>query len=301
MPVLRPVPRQAVLVVNANSRRGRALFREAKDKLEEAGIELIQTYPVKNPRDLIPTMRKAVASGAPMVIVGGGDGSLSCTVDDVVDRDVVFALLPLGTANSFARTLGIPLDLDGAIQTIATGTRRRIDLGMIDGDYFANAAAMGLSPMIGETVPHKLKRYLGVFGYLLWALWCLIYFRPFRLTVDDGQEKRTIWATEVRVFNGGYHGGVELAEHAEVDSGEIIIQAVTGRSKARLIWDWFAKYWKLPARDAVVEEFHGERLSIDTRPRQKISIDGEVLAKTPAIVAVAHKAIEVVVPADRAF
>ena len=298
MPVLRPVPRQAVLVVNANSRRGRALFREAKDKLEEAGIELIQTYPVKNPRDLIPTMRKAVASGAPMVIVGGGDGSLSCTVDDVVDRDVVFALLPLGTANSFARTLGIPLDLDGAIQTIATGTRRRIDLGMIDGDYFANAAAMGLSPMIGETVPHKLKRYLGVFGYLLWALWCLIYFRPFRLTVDDGQEKRTIWATEVRVFNGGYHGGVELAEHAEVDSGEIIIQAVTGRSKARLIWDWFAKYWKLPARDAVVEEFHGERLSIDTRPRQKISIDGEVLAKTPAIVAVAHKAIEVVVPAD---
>ena len=301
MPVLRPVPRQAVLVVNANSRRGRALFREAKDKLEEAGIELIQTYPVKNPRDLIPTMRKAVASGAPMVIVGGGDGSLSCTVDDVVDRDVVFALLPLGTANSFARTLGIPLDLDGAIQTIANGKRRRVDLGMIDGDYFANAAAMGLSPMIGETVPHKLKRYLGVFGYLLWALWCLIYFRPFRLTVDDGQSKHTIWATEVRVFNGGYHGGVELAEHAEVDSGEIIIQAVTGRSKARLIWDWFAKYWKLPARDAVVEEFHGERLSIDTRPRQKISIDGEVLAKTPAIVAVAHKAIEVVVPADSEF
>ena len=301
MPVLRPVPRQAVLVVNAHSRRGRALFREAKDKLEEAGIELIQTYPVKNPRDLIPTMRKAVASGAPMVIVGGGDGSLSCTVDDVVDRDVVFALLPLGTANSFARTLGIPLDLDGAIQTIANGKRRRVDLGMIDGDYFANAAAMGLSPMIGETVPHKLKRYLGVFGYLLWALWCLIYFRPFRLNVDDGLSKHTIWATEVRVFNGGYHGGVELAEHAEVDSGEIIIQAVTGRSKARLIWDWFAKYWKLPARDAVVEEFHGERLSIDTRPRQKISIDGEVLAKTPAIVAVAHKAIEVVVPADSEF
>ena len=51
----------------------------------------------------------------------------------------------------------------------------------------------------------------------------------------------------------------------------------------------------------MVEEFHGERLSIDTRPRQKISIDGEVLAKTPAIVAVAHKAIEVVVPADSEF
>ena len=295
---MRPVPREAVLVVNAHSRKGRALFREAKEKLEQAGITLRETYPVKDPRNLIDTMRKAVTSGAPMVIVGGGDGSLSCTVDDVVDRDIVFALLPLGTANSFARTLGIPLDLDGAIATIATGKRRRIDLGIIDGDYFANAASMGLSPMIGETVPHNLKRWLGVFGYLVWAIWCLLRFRPFKLSVDDGQEKKTIWATEVRIFNGGYHGGVELAEHAEVDSGEIIIQAVTGRSKARLIWDWFAKYWKLPARDAVVEEFHGERLQIDTKPRQKISIDGEVLARTPATVEVAHKAIEVVVPAD---
>ena len=295
---MRPVPREAVLVVNAHSRKGRALFREAKEKLEQAGITLRETYPVKDPRNLIDTMRKAVTSGAPMVIVGGGDGSLSCTVDDVVDRDIVFGLLPLGTANSFARTLGIPLDLDGAIATIATGKRRRIDLGIIDGDYFANAASMGLSPMIGETVPHNLKRWLGVFGYLVWAIWCLLRFRPFKLSVDDGQEKKTIWATEVRIFNGGYHGGVELAEHAEVDSGEIIIQAVTGRSKARLIWDWFAKYWKLPARDAVVEEFHGERLQIDTKPRQKISIDGEVLARTPATVEVAHKAIEVVVPAD---
>src|SRR3546814_12283587 len=111
-------------------------------------------------------MRRAVKSWVPMVIVGGGDGSLSCTVDDVVDRDCVFALLPLGTANSFARTLGIPLDLDGAIRTIATGRRRRIDLGMIDGDYFANAAAIGLSPMIGDSVPHKLQKYLGRVGYL---------------------------------------------------------------------------------------------------------------------------------------
>jgi YegS/Rv2252/BmrU family lipid kinase len=298
---MRPVPREAALVVNAHSRRGRDLLHHAQEKLEAAGIKLLDTYPVKDPRNLIDTMRKAVTSGAPMVIVGGGDGSLSCTVDDIVDRDIVFALLPLGTANSFARTLGIPLDLDGAIEAIATGKRRRIDLGMIDGDYFANAAAMGLSPMIGQTVPHKLKRYLGVFGYLLWAIWCLIRFRPFKLSVDDGHEKKTIWTTEVRIFNGRYHGGVELAEHAELDDGEIVIQAITGRSKSRLIWDWFAKYWKLPARHAVVEEFHGERLRIDTKPRQKISIDGEVLAKTPAVVEVAHRAIEVVVPADAEF
>jgi YegS/Rv2252/BmrU family lipid kinase len=231
-----------------------------------------------------------------MVIVGGGDGSLSSAVDELVGRDCVFALLPLGTANSFARTLGIPLDLDGAIETIATGRRRRVDLGVIEGDYFANAASIGLSPMIGKTVPHNLKRYLGVFGYLIWAVRCTFRFRPFKLSIDDGKQKHSIWATEVRIFNGRFHGGVELADEAEVDSGEIVIQAVTGQSVVKLGWDWFAKYFKLPARHATTQEYRGRRLLIDTKPRLPISIDGEVLAKTPATIEVAEMAIEVVVP-----
>ena len=297
MPTIRPVPKEAVLIVNAHSRKGQDLFREARSLLEQAGMKLIAAHAVKDPKKLNDTVRQAVNEGAPMVIIGGGDGSLSSTVDDVVGRDCVFALLPLGTANSFARTLGIPLDLEGAVNVIASGKRRRIDLGIIDGDYFANAASMGLSPMIGSTVPHKLKRYLGRVGYLVWAIWCLIRFHAFKISVDDGKEKRTCWTTEVRIFNGRFHGGVELADEAEVDSGEIVIQAVIGRSILTLMWDWFAKYFKLPARQAMSEEFRGVRLLIDTKPRLPISIDGEVLAKTPATVEVARKAIEVVVPA----
>ena len=296
----RPLPREAVLVVNAKSRRGQDLFEQAKTMLGEKGIKLIAAHGLKDPKKLIPTVTDAVRSGAPMVIVGGGDGSLSCTVDEVVGRDCVFALLPLGTANSFARTLGIPLDLDGAIDVIATGKRRRIDLGVINGDFFANAASMGMSPMIGETVPHNLKRYLGRVGYLGWALWCLIRFRPFKLSIDDGNEKKTVWTTEVRIANGRFHGGVELVESADVRSGDIVIQAVTGQSMFRLLWDWFAKFFKLPAREAAHQEFRGKRLLIDTKPRQPISIDGEVLAKTPATVEVAEGAIEVAVPTDHA-
>lgn len=292
------VPRRAVLVVNAHSRRGRALLRDARCKLEAAGIELTAAHAVRDPRRLGPTVNDAIRGGAPMVIVGGGDGSLSSAVDELVGSDCVFALLPLGTANSFARALGIPLDLDGAVHVIATGRRRRIDLGRINGDYFANCAAMGLAPMIGEGVPPGLKRRLGRLGYLLWALWCLVRFHPFRLTVDDGTTRRTFWATEVRIANGGFHGGVELVEAAHLESGEIVVQAVTGRSSLRLIWDWIAKFWKLPARHAVTEEFHARRLRLDTRPRQRISIDGEVVARTPALVEVAERAIEIVVPAD---
>lgn len=286
-----------MLIVNAHSRKGEDLFEQAREKLVQAGIELIAAHAVKDPSLLDDTVRQAVRDGAPMVIVGGGDGSLSCAVDDLVDRDCVFAVLPLGTANSFARTIGLPLDLDGAVEAIAQGRRRRIDLGKIDGDYFVNAAAMGLSPMIGDTVPHKLKRYLGRLGYFVWAIWCFFRFRPFRLIVDDGETVRRLWATEVRIFNGRFHGGVELTETTDVDSGDIVIQAVTGRSLWRLARDWYAKFFKLSSRDSTTEEFRGRRLVLDTRPRHRISIDGEILARTPAIVEVAERAIEVVVPA----
>lgn len=295
---IKPIPRQAVLIVNAHSRKGEALFEEARTKLEAAGVELIAAHAVKDPSRLNDTVRKAVREGAPMVIVGGGDGSLSGTVDDVVDKDCVFAVLPLGTANSFARTIGLPLDLDGAIDAIVNGRRRRIDLGMINGDYFVNAAALGLSPMIGDSVPHNLKKYLGRAGYLVWAIWCFFRFRPFRLIVDDGEKERRVWATEVRIFNGRFHGGVELTENTDVDSGDIVIQAVTGRSQWRLVWDWYAKFFKLSSRDATTEEFRGKTLMLDTRPHHRISIDGEILARTPVTVQVAQRAIEVVVPAE---
>ena len=296
METSRPVPREAALVVNAQSRKGQALFAQAKQKLEAAGIRIVQSHPITDPKTLIPTMKEAVRSGVPMIIVGGGDGSLSCTVDEAVDEPVVFALLPLGTANSFARTLGIPLDLDGAIDVIANGERRRIDLGMIDNDYFANCAALGLSPKIGDSVPHKLKKYLGRVGYLIWAIWCLIRFRSFKVIVDDGEQVHRVRALELRIANGRFHGGVELIEEACVNSGEIIVQAVTGHAKMRLVWNWFASYFKLPSRRDKVVSFSGPQLKITTIPPLKVSIDGEVLARTPITARVAERAIEVVVP-----
>lgn len=292
----RPVPREAVLIVNAHSRKGQALFREARTKLEQAGVTLLGAHALTDPSLLNEKVREAVRADAPMVIIGGGDGSLSCAVDDLIDRDCVFAVLPMGTANSFARTIGLPLDLDGAIETIANGKRRRIDIAAIDGDYFANCAAIGLSPLIGDSVPHRLKRYLGRFGYLLWAIWCLVKFRPFRLVVNDGTRDHKMRALEVRIANGRFHGGVEIVEDNEVDSGEIVVQVVTGHVRRRLVWNWLATMLRLPARHETMEDFRGKRMTVTTIPPLPISIDGEVLAKTPATVALAKRAIEVVVP-----
>lgn len=133
---------------------------------------------------------------------------MSSNVDFFVGQDTVFAFVPLGTANSFAGTLGIPKDIDGAIDVIANGRRKWIDLGQIDDDYFVNAAAIGLSPMIAQTVPHKLKPYFGVIGYLIWAIWCAFRFRPFQVIIEGkGAQKQKFSATEVRIANGSHHGG----------------------------------------------------------------------------------------------
>ena len=292
----RPLPRSAVLIVNAKSRKGRALFRRARAKLVDAGVKLSAAHVIRNPKLLPAKVGEAVKGGAPMVIVGGGDGSLSCSVDMLVGHDVVFALLPLGTANSFARSLGIPLDLDGAIDVIARGQRRRVDLGMIDHDYFANCAAIGLSPLIAETIPHGLKRWLGRPGYIAWALFRLSRFKPFRLTVGEGTAAETIDALEVRIANGAYHGGSEVVDDAEVDSGEIIVQAVIGRSQWQLAWSWLLTVLRLPARRQTTREFHGRLLRVATDPPLPISIDGEVLAHTPVVAKVARAVIEVAAP-----
>ena len=298
---MKPLPKQAILVVNAMSRKGADVFDVARDKLIAAGIELIEAHAVHDPDQMDKVICQAIEN-APMVIVGGGDGSLSTNVDFFLGKDTVFAILPLGTANSFAGTLGIPKDLDSAVDVIANGERKRIDLGCIDGDYFVNAAAIGLSPLIAETVPHKLKRYLGVVGYLIWALWCALRFRPFRMTIthDDGRIDK-VWATEARIANGTHHGGVEMVESQELDSGEIVIQAVTGTSVWGLGWSWFATLFKLKSRHGTTCEFRGRKMILKTRPRLKISIDGEIAAKTPVTVSVARGAIEVAAPRDGQF
>lgn len=286
----------AALVVNAMSRRGQALFEQACAAMEALPYP-VDAHAVENPRDLEDTVRTALAKKPDLLILGGGDGTVSGLVDLMVGHDVILGVLPLGTANSFARTLGIPLTIAGAVEVIRTGKPRRIDLGMIDGDYFANCAAMGISPKIAETVPHRLKKYLGRAGYLGWAAYQFLRFRPFTLIVGEGDTAERMRVVEVRISNGPYHGGMELIESAQVDSGEIVVQAVCGHVKRRLVRNWFAHAIRHKARHEEVREFRGKALRVNTIPKLPISIDGEVLAHTPVTARIAAGVIRVMAPA----
>jgi YegS/Rv2252/BmrU family lipid kinase len=288
--------KSAALIVNAKSRKGQKLFKRACQRARDLPFP-VDAHAVKNPEHLERTVRRALEKKPDLVILGGGDGTISGLVDLLVGHDVILGVLPLGTANSFARTLGLPLGIDAAIDVFRTGVPRRIDLGMIDGDYFANCAAMGLSPQIAETVPHNLKKVLGRIGYLGWAGIQFAKFRPFMLTVDDGTGEQRMRVVEVRISNGPYHGGTWLVDDAQVDSGKIVVQAVTARYKRTLFKNWFTSFFGMEARHQDTVTFTGCDLKVDTRPSLPISIDGEVLARTPIRAKIAAGVIRVMVPA----
>lgn len=291
----KPLPKKAILIVNAESRQGEASFKEAVMLLEAAGVELVDAKALKNLERMEEEVKSAIKR-APMVIIGGGDGTLSSTIDFFKSKKTVFAILPLGTANSFVRALGLPLTLPEAVDVIATGCARQIDLGCINGDYFGNTAAIGLSPLIAKTIPPRLKKVLGRFGYALWAAKVGFRFQPFRLTVSDGNSVSTVWASEVRIANGGFFGGVELVEEAELDSGEIIVQIVTGKTSRNLAKSWASNMLRLRNRDKWQTEIRAKRLEIRTEPVMAVTIDGELGTKTPITVEVAPRAVAIAVP-----
>jgi len=293
----RALPKKAILVVNTHSRTGAESFDAATRTLRKAGVELVDTLAVDDPTKFDEAVRDAVKR-APMVILGGGDGSISSTVDRFVGKKAVLAVLPLGTANSFARTLGIPLELEAAVDVVANGRRKQIDLGCINGDHFANTAVIGLSPLIADTIPKGLKRVLGRVGYLVWAIRWAVKFAPFRLAITMNSSTRNFWATEVRIANGGHFGGIELIDEAEVDSGDLVVQAVVGKSKVSLAKSWLGALIGLTRNAGEVKEFRARQFRIETTPRLDVAIDGETSVKTPIEVSVARAAIDVAVPVE---
>ena len=130
--------RTAVLVVNTNSSQGEKFFFAAMDELARRGIWIAASYPVRDSARLRECVEEAISRAQSLVIVGGGDGTISSIVDYFAHKELVLGVLPLGTGNSFARSLGIPINLEGAVDVIASGKVADVDLGKVGDSCFAN-------------------------------------------------------------------------------------------------------------------------------------------------------------------
>jgi diacylglycerol kinase family enzyme len=180
---------RTVLVVNTRSRKGRRHYQGLPARLATAGVPVQATFPIDDPTRLHHTLTDALALAPDLLVFGGGDGSLTAAAGRLAHCDTALGVLPLGTTNNFARSLGLPLDLPGAIATLAAGKVADVDLARAGGDLFANMASIGLSVQVAQAASVPLKRLLGRGAYTLTALRHLPAHQPFKvtLTVDGGQ------------------------------------------------------------------------------------------------------------------
>jgi YegS/Rv2252/BmrU family lipid kinase len=288
--------RRAVLMVNTRSRHGARAYSEAKRLLAEAGMALDATYPVRHAERMPEIVREEIAKGRKFIIIGGGDGTISSVVDHFAYTNVVFGVLPLGTANSFARTLGIPLDLTGAIDVLVNGKVVDVDLGKINEDYFANGSSIGMPAIVGRATPHILKKWLGRGAYGLVAASKFIRYVPFRCIVTINGQQTSFEALDVLIASGGYQGGVLVAQQAKPDDGKLIIRILKGPSKWALARKWARMALGVPFAPADIEVLRVPELIIDAIPQQHIAVDGEVITQTPIRVSVAREALFLMAP-----
>ena len=288
--------RRAALVVNTRSRHGARAYSEAKRRLADAGMALDAAYPVRHAERLTEIVREEIAKGSKFIIIGGGDGSIASVVDHFAYASVVFGVLPLGTANSFARTLGIPLDLPGAIDVLVNGKVVDLDLGKMNDEFFANGSSIGMPAIVGRATPHRLKKWLGRGAYLLVAASQFMRYVPFRCIVTINGQQTSFEALDVLIASGGYQGGVLRAPEANPDDGMILIRILQGPSKWALAKKWARIELGIPFPPADIQVLRAPELTIDTVPKQPVAVDGEVIMETPIRVSIARKALLLMVP-----
>ena len=294
---------RAALVVNTRSRTGERAFFRAIDLLQELGVPLGVTYAIRDPARLSETVREVLDDGYRLMILGGGDGSVSSVVDFLAGRDAVLGLLPLGTANDFARTLEIPEDVEEACQAIAGGKIVDVDLGLAGDNFYVNVASVGLSVGTTRALSPWLKKSTGPLAYPLAAMRAFFKHEPFSARLDfpdeDNEPVEYDRLLQIAVGNGRFYGGgMVVAPESGIDDRTLDIYAIElGRSR-----DLFgvARYIKSGnfINGESVHHFRTSRVRLETDPELRVNIDGEVVTHTPQDFSVARNALDVMVPQD---
>lgn len=286
--------KRALLFINPQARRGRDCQAEIIQQLQTLGLDLLPlSSDLSQISDLIHQYREQVD----LVIVGGGDGTLNAVVDSLVETRLPLGILPLGTANDLARTLGIPPTIPEACEVIATGCPQAIDLGWVNGRHFFNVASLGLSVKITQQLSKGAKRRWGILAYVLTAAQVLWQARPFPAEIQLDGESIAVKTVQISIGNGRYYGGgMAIASDATIDDQRLDLYSLE-------VGHWWQILLLLPAMHQgrqvgweATRLLQGHEIQIHTHKRHTINTDGELTTQTPAQFRVVPQAMTVLVP-----
>jgi diacylglycerol kinase family enzyme len=244
--------------------------------------------------------RRAVASGATIVVAAGGDGTVSGTAAALAGSPTPLGVLPLGTLNHFAKDLGIPTDLEPAVSAIAASQHVVVDVGEVNGRVFVNNSSIGIYPNIVVHRDALRQRGFGKWTALVLAAVGMVRrYRGVRVTIASGDATRMTRTPFVFVGNNEYRAnGLAIGGRARLDQGRLsayLAPRVHTRDLPRL----FARAvtGRALSRDAL-DAFSTTGLEIEIARRHvRVAIDGEVaVMTTPLRFRVRPLALRVIVP-----
>ena len=240
----------------------------------------------------------AASSGADRIAVASGDGGIAPAAEAAGRAGVPLAVLPVGTANDFARGLGLPPRLEGAARLAARGTAlRRLDLGRIDGRPFVNAASLGLAAVAGEAAT-GLKRVLGPLAYLAGALWSGLSGRPLECVAElDGEPFFAGAAWQVTVAGTGSFGAGSELGVADTGDGLLDVAVMEAGSRLRLVrYAYGLRSGRLTAQRGIRHREAAE-VRLELTAPATLNVDGELVEAGPSIgFTVERRAFALVVP-----
>ncbi|WP_370250427.1 lipid kinase [Nocardioides sp.] len=298
-----PLDARVALVVNTGSRRGAAALTRAAVRLREAGFAGVEVHPVRPGERLEEVLAAALAARPEVLVVGGGDGTMSAAAGLVAGTDTVLGVLPLGTANDLARTLRIPSDLEAAVRVLTTGRVVDIDLGRVDGRPYLNVASIGLSVAVTERLSARSKKVLGPLAYPVATARAYRAHVPFaaRLEFPDGDHPtlEVQDLMQVAVGNGRHYGGGNtVAPDASIDDRVLDVYAIErGRWRDHVSIAGLLRSGRFVEHERV-HHLRTRQVRVVTDPSLPINLDGEIAATTPALFSQERNAVHVVLPAD---
>jgi len=233
-----------------------------------------------------------------VVMIAGGDGSANYGARLCLEKQAVLAVLPSGTANDFARNIGLPEDPDELCRLIARGVSRHVDVARMGEGLFLNVAHIGLGTLPARESGGARKKLFGRFSYLIELLRRLKAKRGFRAELRCGKGYvRGRWLS-IAVANGTSFGGGHEIPDAAPDDGYLEVIAVRPRPLVQLLLTFvmIRLNREAPTRTSTLVHLKGRRCSVRTRKPKTVTADGDIAGKTPLDVSCSHQSLKVIAP-----
>lgn len=297
---VRGVCKGAMLVlINRKSRRGQETNLAAVfEAMRSSEIRPIEYYLESS--DRVEEIIEKHCMQVDAVVIGGGDGTLHFAAESLVKHRLPLGILPLGTANDLARTLGIPEDLEAAARIILQGNLESINLGIVNKLYYFNVANIGLGVKVNRQLSGSVKRKLGILSYTKGLLAAFKRQKPFGVTIESDEYRRLkLKSIQVAVGNGKFYGGgVAISEDADIGENSLVLYSLEPKSlwEAAVLGPLF-KSGKIKGVNGITL-LRSSKFRVTTRKPMTISADGEMVSKTPADFGFLPHAVNVYVPGD---